>query len=378
VSSTTTTSVFSGIEPALRRLRAAVKVALDSKPKARHGARACAREFGFDKSIGWKVYQIGYEADAVTVLGAIPGARGWEIVLGKFAASRVDEAVVAEIKSALEAFESELTTRRIDRATLASMAAASGDTEDNSRQLLRLRKQASDALAVIFGVHANARVGGYLCMLGASTGMVDVESITMLEGLERRRPGAAWVVHEPLTSGPCCQPSDSPTVLLSDFSSKDLQPSEIAPSAQNPAVFEFNARSPERSEPLVACFAESSKHRREECGLRIPVDVPTSVCVFDVFLHKDVAKSRNLRVELYAGVAKGSTVAAHAIPVDAHVSQPTSLHVGDLSHQANTSYAAACDRSARQQGADLSHFVCHRVTIPHPPVPCTVHITWDA
>ena len=150
-------AAFAALEPALRRLRAAVKSALDTRPKAKSGARACAREFGFDKSIGWKIYQIGYADDSVTVLGAIPGARGWEIVLSKLQMQRVPDAMVGEVKASLLALEKELSSRRIDRSMLAGMAAASGDGNDGARQMLRIRKQATDAMAVIFGVHANAR-----------------------------------------------------------------------------------------------------------------------------------------------------------------------------------------------------------------------------
>jgi hypothetical protein len=65
------------------------------------------------------------------------------------------------------------------------------------------------------------------------------------------------------------------------------------------------------------------------------------------------------------------------VPVDARVSQPNSLHLEGLSAQANSSYAAACGQGASRRGKELAHFTCHRVTIPHPPVPCTIRISWD-
>ena len=109
-----TPSIFADIAPTLERLRSAVRIALDTRPKARVGARACAREFGFDKSIGWKIFQIGYTDDFVSVLSAMPGARGWEIVLAKFAAAGVHESTVTELRAVLGLLEKQLAGRRIE------------------------------------------------------------------------------------------------------------------------------------------------------------------------------------------------------------------------------------------------------------------------
>lgn len=375
-------TAFIALEPALRRLRTAVKTALDTRPKAKSGARACAREFGFDKSIGWKIYQIAYADDSVTVLGAIPGARGWEIIIAKLEMQRVPDAVVGEVNAALIAFENELSSRRIDRSILAGMAAASaaasGDGHDSSRQMLRIRKQATDAMAVIFGVHANARVAGYLCMLGSSAGMVEVEAVTVVEGLERRRPGVAWVAHEPMHAGQGGSSSGDAVLLLDGCSSSCLQSSEISASAARPGVFEFNERSPDRKDSLYACFVESAKGVRPESGMSIPIVLPTAVCVFDVFLHDSLAKPDGLRVEVLAGVPVGSASGGHPVAVEARVSPLNSLHVEGISAQANASYALACGGGASKHGTDLSHFSCYRVSVPHPPIPCTVRISWGA
>ena len=159
-------SLFSDLVPVFGRLRSAVRTALDTRPRASNGARACAREFGFDKSIGWKIFQIGYGAEMTTALAAVPGARGWEIVLGKLAATRVSEPVLEEIRRALAEFERHLADRRIDRAMLAGMAAASVGTDESRRQIQRLRKQACDANAVILGVQSSTRIG---CAIGEAS-----------------------------------------------------------------------------------------------------------------------------------------------------------------------------------------------------------------
>jgi hypothetical protein len=393
-------SLFADIAPTLDRLRAAVRAALDSRPKARVGARACAREFGFDKSIGWKVYQIGYETDFVSVLSAMPGARGWEIVIAKFAAVGVSPEVLDELRAALHDLETQLAGRRIDRSTLFGMAAASVESEDSRRQILRIRKQASDAMAVIYGVYARARVGAYLCMPSRTEGMVDLAACTVIEGLERRRPGAPWTVYEPIWSydgngarigmkgGSLGSPS-APGVgpLLADLSSEAIMRDEIATRDERASSYEFLARSATRKGPLDLCFGEygeavgpAFKQGAEKvCELSLPLTVPTPIGVLDILMHRGLARTGELQAELYAsGIAvAGSRRDRLRLPLEARVGKPAALHVADIGAGANEAYLEACRRGAARFGFDLADFECFRVVVPHPPVPCTVTMWWE-
>jgi hypothetical protein len=395
-------SIFADIVPTLERLRSAVRVALDTRPKARIGARACAREFGFDKSIGWKVFQIGYTEDFVSVLSAMPGARGWEIVLGKFAAAGVAERTVSELRVILAELEKQLAGRRIDRSTLSGMAAASVESDDSRRQILRIRRQASDAMAVIYGVYARARVGAYICMPsrtpGAGTGMVDLAACTVIEGLERRRPGAPWMLFDPIWSydgtGSRIRPSggglaEGGGVLIPELSSPGISRDEIAARDDRPSSYEFLTRAPQRQGPLNVCFGEYAeavgpafKQGAEKVAeLSLPLSVPTPTSVLDVLMHRDLPRTGDLHAELYAsGVAVGANPRSRdrlRLPLEARVGTPASLHIADIGPEANESYAEACRRGAARFGFDLSEFECHRVVVPHPPVPCTVTMWWE-
>jgi hypothetical protein len=393
-------SIFADIAPTLDRLRAAVRTALDTRPKARVGARACAREFGFDKSIGWKVFQIGYAADFVAVLSAMPGARGWEIVIAKFAAVGVSGTVIDELRTALHELESQLAGRRIDRSTLSGMAAASVESDDSRRQILRIRKQASDAMAVIYGVYARARIGAYLCMPSRTEGMVDLAACTVIEGLERRRPGAPWSIFDPIWSydstgarigvkGGSLAASASASALLADLSSPGISRDEIAARDDRAASYEFRSRSVTRKGPLDVCFGEYAeavgpafKQGAEKvCELSLPLTVPTPIGVLDILVHRDLPRTGDLQAELYA---TGNALAGMPrlrdrlrLPLEARVGNPASLHLADIGASANEAYAEACRRGAARFGFDLDDFELHRVVVPHPPVPCTLTMWWE-
>jgi hypothetical protein len=397
-----TPSIFADIAPTLERLRAAVRSALDTRPKARVGARSCAREFGFDKSIGWKIFQIGYTDDFVSVLSAMPGARGWEIVLAKFAAAGVHESTITELRAVLALLEKQLAGRRIDRSTLSGMAAASVEGDESRRQVLRIRKQASDAMAVIYGVHARARVGAYLCMpsrsTGSAAGMVDIAACTVIEGLERRRPGAPWMLFDPIWSydgsGNRIRSvggglAEGGGVLIPELSSSMISGDEIAERDDRPSSFEFRARDPRREGPLNVCFGEYAEAVGPACKqgaekiaeFSLPLSVPTPTAVLDILMHRDLPRTGDLQAELYAsGVAVSANPRSRdrlRLPLEARVGTPTSLHISDLGPEANASYIEVCRRGAAKFGFDLSAFEVHRVVVPHPPVPCTVTMWWE-
>lgn len=390
---------FADLAPNFNRLRSAVRVALETRPKARSGARACAREFGFDKSIGWKIYQIGFGNDFVTALSAIPGSRGWEIVLGKFANARVAPEQIALIDSALKDFEKQLADRHIDRGMLSGMAAAVDDTEESRRQMLRLRKQASDAMAVILGVHVNARVGCYMLAPSNVSGMVDLAAASVIVGLERRRPGPAWELFRPIHSydanlkpiggSKSVLAPGSRAPMVEDLSSANISEAEIAMRDDAPGQFDFIGRAPTRHEPLTVCFAEfanavgPARKRGNDtvAEMAMPITKPTSVAVLDILLHRDLARSSDPGAALYAsGAAVQRTPTARErlrLSLETSPSRPASLHVPEVSGSANERYYELVRRMAENKSWDLAKFDCFRITVPHPPVPCTVMMSWE-
>lgn len=394
-----TSSVFADLAPTFGRLRASVKLILDSRPKAVAGARACAREFGFDKSIGWKLFQIGYATDFITALSAMPGARGWEIAFAKFEAAGVPAPKVAEAQWALSVFEKQLADRRIDRSMLSGMAAAVVDTDESRRQMLRLRKQASDAMAVIHGVHCAARVGGFLVMPSKTSGMADLAALTIVEGLERRRPGPPWPLYDPIhsydakgaglahaTSG-IGRGAREP--IVDDLSSPKVLETEIGSREDRAGAFDFVGRSATRTEALTVSFAEhatavgplTKRGNETQCELSMPVTVPTSVAIFDLLIHRSIKRTGPVNAEMFASgvVSRQSRPARDSLRLglEALVRTPTSLHIPEVSAGTSAAYAELCRRSADRFGFDRADFEVQRIVVPHPPVPCTLQMWWE-
>ena len=396
-------SFFSDIAPTFERLRKAVRAILDSRPKAATSARACAREFDFDKSIGWKFFQIGYGDDAVTALSALPGARGWEIAMAKFVAAGVVESRMAEVQTALAAFERQLADRRIDRSMLSGMASALVDTEESRRQMLRLRKQASDAMAVIHGVHSSARVGSYFVAPSATVVenvvMADLIAITIAEGLERRRPGPPWPLFDPVASYDAqgqrvahpvaaLQPSGRGP-MVEDLSSPSLLDTEVGPRGDLSGAYDFVGRTASRTDPLTVSFAEFAhavgplvkSGTETRCELSMPITVPTTVAVLDIMLHRSIGRVGELSAVLFANgvVAHRSRLLRERLrlTLESKVTNPNSLHIAEIAPQSSQTYAELCRRSAAKLGFDLSEFQCHRIVLTHPPVPCTLQMSWE-
>ena len=391
------TTFLSELAPHFDRLRLSVRTALDTKPRAAKGARACAREFGFDKSIGWKIFQIGYGAEMTTALAAVPGARGWEIVIGKFAEARVPESVNASIQRALADFQRHLVDRRIDRAMLAGMAAAADGTDDSRRQILRLRKQACDANAVILGVQASTRIGCYMVSPSVKPGMADLAALTIAEGLERRRPGSPWPLYSPIATvdregkrvahAVASLEGSSGTALVEELSSPGLTGSEIA---ERPGgSFVFVGRSADRAEPLTVVFAEVAEAvgptvqsgGETICQLSLPITLPTETAVLDVFVHKSISRPGPMNARLRAGGVPTASVRDAAqlpeLPLDGDPTEPASIHVVDALPKTNSTYAELCRRASSRLGHSLNDFVCHRVVLAHPPVPCMLTLWWE-
>ena len=392
-----TSAILAELAPSFARLRTAVRAALATRPRASQGARICAREFGFDKSIGWKIFQIGFGTDPHGAFPAVPGARGWEIVIAKFRAAGVSDSVLRDISESLSAFEARLAERRIDRSMLASMAAAVEGGEERARQMERVRKQASDSQAVILGVQSSARIGCYVVAPSANQGMADVAALTVADGLERRRPGSPWPLYTPIgLTDPNGQRTPRRAVplesartapVVGDCSSAEISEAEIASTEQG--AFVFHARDSRRQGPLRVAFAEvvveagpiEKRGAEKVCEFTLPITMPTEVAVLDVLVHRSVSRTGAVQADLRAtgacdrGIARSKDLPV--LPLDQGPSEVLDLEVAEASPGANESYRELRERAAAKLGHTLADFACHRVVLAYPPVPCLLTIWWE-
>lgn len=390
-------------------LRAATRAVVAPLVKVDDGARACARTLGLDKSLGWKIHQIAFCTETVEALAAMPGSRGWEIALQGLASAGADEESIVRVRAAHTAFERALVEGRIDRKTLAGMVAALADNDTGRRQILRMRKSATESSALLYGAHMVARIGAYLVMPSRSKpGFVDLAALTILEGIERRRPGNPWPIYTPMfrhPTGSLAMQFASELEIDSDvkgglgsvvrsLSSPDLGRDEVAPSAiPGSRAITFLSRSANRGAPLRLAFAESlpaagsayATPGDEEVYLGLPPGTPCDMAVFDVLIHRDVARgsdpeSRYSLRQINSSSGPDEISAAmhehNELPVDAEVTRPDSLRLVGMLASANSAYEELVGRAVQAFGLRASDFGIFRTAVEYPPVPGMLITSW--
>lgn len=390
-------------------LRAATRAAVAPLVRSDDGARACARTLGLDKSLGWKIHQIAFCTESVDALSAMPGSRGWEIALQGLATAGADAEAVARVRTAHLAFERALLDGRIDRKTLAGMVAALADNDSGRRQILRMRKSATESSALLYGAHMVARIGAYLVMPSRSKpGFVDLAALTILEGIERRRPGNPWPIYTPMFRHPTgslamqlatelaldADDKGGFRSLVRSLSSPDLGRDEIAPSAiPGSRAITFLSRSASRGAPLRLAFAESlpaagsayATPGDDEVYMGLPPGTPCDMAVFDVLIHRDVARgsdpeSRYSLRQISSNSSPDEISAAmhehNELPVDAEVTRPESLRLAGMLSSANSAYEALAGRATQAFGYRASDFEIFRTAVEYPPVPGMLITSW--
>ena len=318
-------------------------------------------------------------------------------------------AAVARVRAAHLAFERALLDGRIDRKTLAGMVAALADNDSGRRQILRMRKSATESSALLYGAHMVARIGAYLVMPSRSKpGFVDLAALTILEGIERRRPGNPWPIYTPMFRHPTgslamqlatelaldADDKGGFRSLVRSLSSPDLGRDEIAPSAiPGSRAITFLSRSASRGAPLRLAFAESlpaagsayATPGDDEVYMGLPPGTPCDMAVFDVLIHRDVARgsdpeSRYSLRQISSNSSPDEISAAmhehNELPVDAEVTRPESLRLAGMLSSANSAYEALAGRATQAFGYRASDFEIFRTAVEYPPVPGMLITSW--
>ncbi|MFM7051674.1 MAG: hypothetical protein ACKOYN_06020 [Planctomycetota bacterium] len=390
-------------------LRAATRAAIGPRVRADDGARACARTLGLDKSLGWKIHQIAFCTELVEALSAMPGARGWEIALQAFGTAGCDAESVARARAAYLAFESALADHRIDRKTLAGMVAALADNDAGRRQILRMRKDATESIALLYGVHMLARIGAYVAMPSKTReGFVDLAALTVLDGIERRRPGKPWPLYTPMflhASGTLAAKFGAALALdhasdprlgaiVRGLSSPDLRSDEIAPTVvPGSRAIDFVAKSPDRGAPLRLAFAEVmaaagsayASPGDEEVYMGMPPGTPCDIAVFDVLVHRGLPRGgelhsryslRQVSPSATADDVRGAMHPNYELPVDAGIVRADSLRLTGMLASTSTTYEALVGRAIEACGHELGEFDIFRTIVEYPPVPGMMITSW--
>ena len=390
-----------GLGQVTQPLREAARAILEAHGAPAKNASACGRFFSLDKSLAWKVYHVAYASQMLSALAAMPGLRGWEIAIAEFRARTTSDALLSQLTAAIGNFEAYLAERRIDRRILAGMVAAAGVGDESTRQMLALRKTASEAAGLILGVQLHARIACYLVAPSATEGLVDSAAVTIFDGLERRRSGVPAVLYIPQQfrrdesaafghyGGLAAAADDFP--LIADLSTPGILGNELQIEPPRPGrqrEFNFLSPVPGRTERLVAVFGEIGRalgsarctETDKTAELGLPLTLPASLVVYDICVHRSLPRGSEPIVEHFS-----TPDATHAqrfmrdrsvLPLDAGLELVTSSDIDGVSDATNGKYRELCARAASALGNSIDEYDRYRVALPYPTTPSALLASW--
>jgi hypothetical protein len=411
----------------LAELRSSVSAAVSPRCSPGLGARELARRLEFDKTSGWRVFELAHDADDITALRMLPGLRSWTKLISALRALGASADELARLEHSIKHFEAFIARHRLARNSLALWFAPSDNSKNFDAAATRIRKLAVEAARAITGLHLQARIGCYLIAPSADPCIAALAALTIIEGPERA-PGhpedsSAFQVYVPMAfwnspldplkegfdpSSPLQYP------LIADLSSPGLASDELTVS--RPPIkrcFELRGRRASRRDPLYMSFAEfnhsagplfapaavvasvtasvttkntasgaSEAADDEDVQLGMPIDHASDIAVFDVAIHKDVVLASAPRVGLYFTRLPKDASGMFVIPINspvrcaAHLRELDRLDLpASLAHR-DEMYAALLTHGATELGTRVADYRFFRVVIEYPPRPSIAIISW--
>lgn len=367
------------------------------------GARGCGRALGLRRNLAWKAFAVAHSADLPSLLRALPGESGWAFVFEAIERTGRCTSGVGDLRAAVEALTARISAERLDPAALRAIGSGSLESAAERKSMRRARRMGFTASKQIYGVHAKARIGAFLVAPSAEGGepMVDLAALTILEGLDRTRPGPPFPIYHRIRThragesgtriGADLQPGEA-APLVPSLTSEGAVPEEIRLGAaireRGSDHFEFLQRSRRRLAPLRAAFAECSRRVASpfahgddsQAELRMPTPMPVEMAVFDVLIHRDLPRGSEPAASLYGHAADSSRQTFwhdhHRLPLEDEIGEASSLRLPLALADARAAYAALLDLGAKTIGFPLSAFEAYRVLVPWPPMHSSLLVTW--
>jgi hypothetical protein len=408
----------------LAELRSAVSAAVSPRCSPGLGARELARRLEFDKTSGWRVFQLAHDSDDVAALRMLPGLHSWPKLISALRALGASADELARLEHSVKHFEAFIARHRLARNSLALWFVPSDNSKHFDAAATRIRKLAVEAARAITGLHLQARIGCYLIAPSADPCIAALAALTIIEGPERAPghpedssafqvyvPMAFWKVRDELLKQGFDPSSPLQYPLIADLSSAGLASDEVSVSRPpSKRCFELRGRRASRREPLYMSFAEfnhsagplfvtaavmaavtaegtasgaSEAADDEDVQLGMPIDHASDIAVFDVAIHKDVVLASAPRVGVYfTRLPKDASGMSGMIPINspvrcaAHLRELDRLDLpASLAHRDET-YAALLTHGATELGTRVADYRFFRVVIEYPPRPSIAIISW--
>ncbi|MCC5823075.1 MAG: hypothetical protein LAT64_07610 [Phycisphaerales bacterium] len=389
------------VPAAVGGLRRAILAAMKLEGSAPVPAPAeLSRDLGLDNKLGWKLHWLLSNEDPFSAGLFVPGRAGVGLIAEGLRHAGADEARVAGVSRAGEAFQRCVTRHAENRAGFDTLLAA--HTRDG-RSALDHRRLAYQGARYIWGIESRVNVMG--CLVHPSEGgdMMDVASVRGIMGCQRLREHVPWRVgrttmrrpegvhsefkREPLDPGLEGMPVGDGLPVMRDYCSDPLPRIDRVP-GHGAVEFQLGPGAVGRRgrfDLVTGEVVRSMQPRYAEPGdpplrVRFAVRIPTQQVVFDVLMHKEMFGGAAPRVSVLSDLFT-SDQGAHQ-PAD-ELPHPPDLEVlgttpGDLEVDEAPRYAEAMEEAMSVLGWAPESFDAFRVTLAYPPVPTTIVMTFDS
>jgi hypothetical protein len=380
--------ILPAVEPAVRRLQAALLEAYAQLGADASAPQQVARRFGITKSQAWKIARLMGATDALEAARYLPGRRGLEQVVEVLSAHGLPEDLARKTRTAVDALFDVVVTHAGDRATfvrtLESLRAEASDPAalESSRKLSFLGNSGT------WGIQARAQVSVRMVVPNADEPeFMDIANVAGLLDLRRLRFKGRWPLAQhsttrtqdesgrpvPLEGGAGDVPflagfcSDAlPTIQEVDVGNGmryDLCEGPVGKAAALSCVFGVRYS---RFAPIHASMANGQAIHGTL--LRTPAEA----AVFDLLIHRSLPFELPPTVRLESQMESGALTTDPTAHLELPLAEPVERlgsgppHMGTVHH---ARHAELVEHVAGLMDCTLDDFSAFRVVLKYPPIP---------
>ena len=385
-----------GLEAPAKAFADAVRSIAKEMMPSNLGVRAWGRTLKVDKSLASKLYRVMNASDLAGIVTAFPGPRGIAILKSSLQKCGCSPA-------RLDAFNS--SARNLQRCI---------DDVDVNRETLQQRKarqSARSAMALIWGVEADARISSNLIAPSKTKGFADVLILGLYEGFRQLRPNQPWCLYSSTeefkpTGDKAGKASALKSSALRTIRDVFLLPDEpFAPMigelsdefAHKAIAMHPNGNSRDlyfhgdrlaRGQSARMAVGEIKRaageiyatHPNDLGSVQAGIGTPIKLSILEILFHKDIARDSDPSAALFASLAisgwRRKLVEPIRLPLEEEVSE---VPVGSLPK--SLTKLLPTYRRLLTCGADAAHtklqdYRCFRITIKNPPLLSTIAMRW--
>jgi len=354
-----------------------------------------ARRFGIDKTLAWRISRVVGEDDAWEVVQHIPKQPSVKLFVNALLKHGADRNTAEEIWKALAEFEDFVRVHSGDRETLEIMASGTGH-RSALKKLETFRKLGFQANSALWGVQARVQLGLSLLTPSASSGHLDLTTVSGMIGLRRLRPNVPWTIAtetrwdydrhpgggpvsntEPLD--PTVKRGDIPTIArFCGAQVPNMRTVEQPVGTLRYMLCEGDVGNTAAATVIVGWVHRVAAPIHEsypgECGEHgITLSTPVEEVVRDLYIHRDFAFAFNPTAHVYSLLpggpqypAAGESAPLLPVPTDVTdlgASPPDTTTPGAPRYREMVEFATA------QCGYTLNDFRAFRYRLKYPPIP---------